>query len=317
MIVAARSRLRLGLRAGLYAVFLGLAVYYLLPQVDQLEQTLQALRSADVGWLLAATGAAAATFLASAVAVIGAAGRPLPAGRTLAVELAGAAMNRLTPAGIGRAAVLARYYQRSGLPRTQAVTAVGVNLAAGALVHTVALAAGSLLLVTNGWGVTASQHLPRHWPWLLVLTAALLVAGLAAGTTRPARALLRPLTDARQQLAAAVRRPESAAALLGGGLAVNAGFVLSLAASLLAFGGHASLPAVAVVYLAASAVASAAPTPGGIGAMEAGLLAGLTRFGVATGPAVAGVLTYRLLTYWLPILPGLVCLRRLQRDRRL
>ena len=37
---------------------------------------------------------------------------------------------------------------------------------------------------------------------------------------------------------------------------------------------------------------------------EAALVAALTGFGMASGAAVSAVLTYRLITYWLPVLPG-------------
>ena len=67
------------------------------------------------------------------------------------------------------------------------------------------------------------------------------------------------------------------------------------------------------VYLGASIVASAAPTPGGLGAMEAALVAGFTGVGLDPGTAVAAVLAYRLLTYWVPILPGWLSFRQLDR----
>ena len=47
--------------------------------------------------------------------------------------------------------------------------------------------------------------------------------------------------------------------------------------------------------------------------MEAALIAGLTGIGVDSGIAVASVLGYRLATYWLPILPGWLSFRRLDR----
>ncbi len=314
---AAPRALRITLRTGLLVLFLGLAVYYLLPQADQLERTLDALGAASPTWLLLAAVASGATFLASTVSVVGAAGRPLPLLRTGAVELAAAALNRVTPAGLGRAAVLTRYYERTGMSRTEAVSAMGVNLAAGAAVHVVALSVTGALLVLRGFEVPRSHHLPQHWPWLLALVAALLAVGLAAGTTRAAGRVLQPVTRAVGQLWSALRRPRSAVALLGGAVLTNAAFVLALWAALHAFGGRSALVTVAFVYLAASAAASAAPTPGGLGAMEAALLAGMTRFGAATGPAVAGILAYRLLTYWAPVLPGLWCLHRLKRSGRL
>src|SRR4030095_3296325 len=50
----------------------------------------------------------------------------------------------------------------------------------------------------------------------------------------------------------------------------------------------------------------------GLVAMEAALVVGLTTAGAQTGPAVAAVLAFRLLTFWLPILPGWLAYRSLR-----
>ena len=71
--------------------------------------------------------------------------------------------------------------------------------------------------------------------------------------------------------------------------------------------------ALGAVYLVSAALAAASPTPGGVGAIEAALTAGLTGIGVSAGAAVAAVILYRLATYWLPVLPGWLSLRQLQR----
>jgi hypothetical protein len=70
---------------------------------------------------------------------------------------------------------------------------------------------------------------------------------------------------------------------------------------------------VGAVYLVASLIAAASPTPGGLGAIEAAAIAGLTGIGISSGPAVSAVLVYRLATYWLPVLPGWYSWRLLQR----
>jgi len=69
------------------------------------------------------------------------------------------------------------------------------------------------------------------------------------------------------------------------------------------------------VYVGGSAIASAAPTPGNLGAIEAAIVAGLTGIGVPPEQAVAAVLSFRLLTFWLPILPGGPVFRYLQHRR--
>jgi uncharacterized protein (TIRG00374 family) len=71
---------------------------------------------------------------------------------------------------------------------------------------------------------------------------------------------------------------------------------------------------VALAYLGGSAVGAASPTPGGLGAVEAALVAGLTALGAPAGPAIAAVLMFRLATFWLPIAPGWFAFRRLRRS---
>ena len=70
---------------------------------------------------------------------------------------------------------------------------------------------------------------------------------------------------------------------------------------------------IGVVYLVGSAVSSAAPTPGGIGAVEAALIAGLTAVGLDREIAVPAVFLFRIVTFWLPIVPGWIMFFVLQR----
>jgi undecaprenyl-diphosphatase len=103
------------------------------------------------------------------------------------------------------------------------------------------------------------------------------------------------------------------ALLFGGSALVTLAYVSGLVASVEAFGGGASIAKIGAVYMAAAAIAAASPTPGGTGAIEAALAAGLTGIGISSGAAVAAVLVYRLATYWLPVVPGWLSLRLLQR----
>jgi undecaprenyl-diphosphatase len=101
--------------------------------------------------------------------------------------------------------------------------------------------------------------------------------------------------------------------LLGGSALVSLAYVGGLAASIQAFGGGTGIAEIGAVYMVASAIAAASPTPGGLGAIEAALVAGLTGVGLGAGQAVSAVLTYRLATYWLPVAPGWISLNLLQR----
>lgn len=306
-------------RTIVFAVGLAVAgpvLWRLLPSLGAVPGAVAALPSGNPGWLVVAALAAFGTHLASTVSVVAASGRALPLARTLAVEVAAAALNRVTPAGLGRAAALTRYYERSGLDRWQAVTATGTNVAAGAAVHTVALPVAAAVALAGGLVLPRVPVLPL-WVWGVASTAGLgLLAGLLGGSWQGRRWLQLARTCA-VQLIDVLRRPRSAAALFGGAIGVNAMFTLALYACAHAFGVQLGVGAAAFVYLGASLAAAVVPVPGGLGTTEAALLAGLVASGAAAGPALSAVLAHRLVTHWLPVLPGLWCLRRLRSARYL
>jgi glycosyltransferase 2 family protein len=72
-----------------------------------------------------------------------------------------------------------------------------------------------------------------------------------------------------------------------------------------------------VVYLAASALGSSVSTPGGLGAVEAALVGGLTATGVPVGSALTAVLAFRIATFWLPAPLGWAAFVALQRRGRI
>ena len=109
-----------------------------------------------------------------------------------------------------------------------------------------------------------------------------------------------------------LRRPRQAAALFLGSAAVTLSYVAALASTAAALRLDLSLLEVAAAYLAGAALASAVPTPSGLGAAKAALSASLVAVGATVGPAVAAVLAFRLVTFWLPILPGALALHWLQ-----
>lgn len=75
----------------------------------------------------------------------------------------------------------------------------------------------------------------------------------------------------------------------------------SLWVFLLAFGAHVSPIDVLVAYGLANILAVIPLTPSGLGVIELTIIAVLKGFGVEAGVAAAGVLSWRLVNFWLPI----------------
>jgi putative heme transporter len=86
-----------------------------------------------------------------------------------------------------------------------------------------------------------------------------------------------------------------------------------LVASAKAFDLDVSIAELAAIYLGVQVVRQIPLTPGGIGVIEASLLAGMISAGAAEGSAVGAVLVYRLLSCWLIIPIGFLAWARLQR----
>jgi glycosyltransferase 2 family protein len=94
---------------------------------------------------------------------------------------------------------------------------------------------------------------------------------------------------------------------------VTLAYVGGFIASVEAFGGGPGLARVAAVYMATSVVAVASAVPGGVGTFELAATTGLIGIGMPAGPAASAVVIFRLATYWLPVLPGWLSWRLLQR----
>jgi len=290
------------------------AFYLVLPKLAQVGSGWQALQSAQWAWLPAVIAASALTYLASAVALIGSVPIWLPVWPTVLAQAASSFINRVSPANIGGMALNARFLQKSGVPPAAGVAAVGVNSLVGALVHVVMLVT---FAAAAGHALAHAFKLPSASKLLLILALAAALAGIVLATRKGRRfartRLLKGALSASASLRSAAASPARLTLLLGGSSLVTLAYIGGLAASVEAFGGGVGLTALAVVYLGASAIAAASPTPGGLGAIETALIAGLTGVGLSSGAAVSAVLTYRLSTYWLPVIPGWLSLRLLQR----
>ena len=127
-------------------------------------------------------------------------------------------------------------------------------------------------------------HLPNWWIVLVVVVAVLAFAGLALGTVAGRRRLLEPTGRALRSLARVMQHPRRAAELFGGSFAITGFYIAALVCALHAFGAGLGWAQIALVYLGASVVAAPAPTPGGLGAIEAALVAGLTTLGAPAAP---------------------------------
>ena len=289
-----------------------IAGYVLLSQLAQVD-LVGLIRNADWRWIAAAALFSLITYFGSAWSLTGFVPEKLRLTRTLMAQIAGDFATLVSPPTLGSIAINVRYLQKSGLHPALAAASVGVSGVVTFVIH---------ILLLLGFGVAAGTATdftfdPPRAAVIIVSGLAVLALGLLAvprvrqEITRRIRPLL---SEVIPRLVTVAQRPLKLLEGIGGILLLNLAYIAVLFACIAAFGGSLNIALVAVVYLAGATIGQAAPTPGGLGAVEAALAAGLTAAGLDAGTAVSAVLLYRLITFWAPTVPGYWAFTKLTKD---
>ncbi|MFR0358104.1 lysylphosphatidylglycerol synthase transmembrane domain-containing protein [Streptomyces sediminimaris] len=291
-----------------------IGAYFLLTQLTHIEFG-PLVANAQWGWVLAAVAFSACSYFAAAMALLGFVPERVPFLRAVAAQVAGSFVKIVAPAAVGGVALNTRFLQRSGVRPGLAVASVGGSQLFGLGCHI-------LMLLSFGY-LTGTEKTPSLSPSRTVIAGLLTVAVLVLVVTSVPFLRKFVVTRVRSLFAGVVprmldvlQRPQKLVSGIGGTLLLTACFVMCLDASIRAFGTEGtnlSIASVAVVFLAGNALGSAAPTPGGVGAVEATLTVGLIAVGLPKEVAAPAVLLFRLLTLWLPVLPGWLAFNHLTR----
>jgi undecaprenyl-diphosphatase len=295
-------------------LLLGAAVYTLLPQLSSIRDVIGSLLTANWWWLAVAAAMGLLAIVASAVSMMGSSPGTLPFWRTTAVQVAAAFTGRTTPGGVGFFAVNIAFMERLGIRRASAVGVTVLNMAALSVV-------GGLWCVVGLLGIGASSslvqriHVPHGWPVLAGVAGVVVAAVAVVASPFGRRRLVAPAWTIARELLATLRQPVRALQLFGGTTANLVVSGLGLAACVAAF--HAPVPVLGAiaVFMVGQTLGHVVPIPGGLGPTEALMIGGLSTLGIAPTVAVASTLAARLLTYWLPVLPGIVAFRYLQHQK--
>ena len=274
---------------------------------------------ADWLWVIMAFVLAQLAYVASAVESLGSVAGPLPLGRTVAVEVA-KAFSGLAGGAPAIFATRVRYYQKQGYDTP-------VALSSGAIMTTASWISTAVLFVVSlpfAWGSLDLEATPQaggdsKLVWIILALVVLigLVVGLALAVPRLRRLAaekMRPkLRDIWGNLKVVASSPGKLVQLLGGAFGRDLLVAMALSVSLRAFGDHLRLPILIVVITLAALIGGIAPSPGGMGVVEAGMILGLTAAGVAEADATAAVFIQRLFSSYLPPIWGWITLVWLRR----
>lgn len=283
-------------------VILALVLYAIVPQLSGFSDSLESARTADSLQLICSTIAVLASYLFAALTYRLLAGRRLVYGITFIVQMAATFINRLLPAGIGGMGVNFVYLRHRKLSQGAAASVVAVNNLLGVIGHSLLLGFTFLVLHTE---LPYETYLPSP-PIVLTGVAALaLLATLlhVAGLNKRFKKLFE---QSAKQLRHYRKNPIVLFASLGSSIALTLSVCTAFYLCTLAVGISLSFAVVFIVFTLGFAIGGATPTPGGLGGVEAGLVLGLVAYDVNRADALAAVLIFRLISFWLPTFVGLI-----------
>ncbi len=313
------------------ALFLlvALAVFYIVvPQLPGVQSTFEGLHDGNAWWIgvaLALEIASMASYVAIFHAVHVPPGSPITRSDSYKITMASLAATRLFAAGgAGGVALTAWSLRRSGMSRRDVATRMIAFLV---LLYGVYVAAMIICGVGIYIGLFAGPH--RFAITIVPAIFGAVVMSLFTGVALLPERLEQRLRDAaRRRLMRRVaagpasvvagvryarhklRHPDWAVMGCIAWWALNVGV---LYASFRAFGDAPPVAVVAQAYFVGM-LANLLPVPGGIGVVDGGMTAAAVALGVGFHVALIAVLTYRLLAFWLPTIPGGVAYFQLRRS---
>src|SRR3984957_18679428 len=286
-------------------VLLGALVYVAYPFISTVPTFFNALGKANWWWALLGLAISASTYVGAAAALWASADESVNFWRLSVAQVANTFAATTTPAGVGGLALSTRILQKSGLTVMRATAAVALQQSVQVIMHLVLLI---LFSTVAGASMDLAHFVPDATVLYLIAGVALAIVGtfLCVPILRSwlATAVRPRLQEVAKDLVELVREPNRLALIVLGCAGTTLGAALALWSSVQAFGGGATFVTCTVVTMVGGTLASAAPTPGGVGAVEAALIGGLAAFGVPAAVGVPSVLLYRVLTCWIPVFIG-------------
>jgi glycosyltransferase 2 family protein len=297
--------------------WLGFAVlaFFVLTLVSNWSDIADTMSGLDPLWIVPILIITLLGTVGGAMSLSGSVVRAIALAEATIVMLGQSFLNRFTPMNAGGMAMRIRYLQKGGTEATVATAAIGLTSAASGVIQVLFFAFFVLATSTDptgGLDLTGNGG-PDISVIAVFVGAGVLAVVVIAATPKLRRWVVRFLTTTfakiEHDFGELARRPTKLSLLFGGQAIAKLSTIIAFVLSCRAFDVDLSFVELGALYMVANTVASAVPSPGGVGAIEAALVFMLTGAAVDDATAWAAVLLFRLINYWFPTIPGYVALK--------
>jgi uncharacterized protein (TIRG00374 family) len=278
------------------------AAAVLLPQLKSFSASWQYLTDSNIYWTAGAVLFMLLTIIFATLVFVSLVPGKLPIKRTWLIQMATYFTNRLLPSGLGGIGFNALYLvKQAKLTKTDAAVYAGANNLIGFVAFAICIGLSTLV---SGSHISINLPLGKIAIGLFVLAVVVGITSLAVkGVQKKVFGLIGHLFGMALTMA---RHPKRVVCAVAFSIGITISYAAVLWATTRSVGVHLSILDIFIAFIAGNTALTVSPTPGGIGAVEAAITAVIVSSGVATPLALASVLLFRLVSYWLPIAPGFV-----------
>lgn len=294
-----------------------LGFYLLIGQFTKIDFA-TTFNDARWSWVVLVVLLAQLPLFGTAMALLGAVSRPLPLRPVFILQYANK-FTGLVGGGVATMAMTVRFFQKQGLSPAVAVSSSLMTSFSSGIVQVVlvglGLLAGDTTMRLSRSGSSSSGLTDKLLIGLGVVVIIGVVLALIPHFRRRLMTLIGPhLVAARTNFLTVMSEPRKAVQLFAGNFLSQLCYALVLWAALHAYGQSLGVLQLIVINSIASIIGGIAPVPGGMGVIEAGLIAGFTAAGVPDQAAIAATFTARTFTAYLPPAWGWVAMQWLHRN---
>ncbi len=295
------------------AIIVLLALKVFLPEIDSLKQSITAVKDADLNWIIFGQIVFFLGLPILAWQFIVIAIKRIEFGLTYRVEMASLFVSKLFPSSLGTFALNFYYLTVKKHNNLQAASVMAINALTSAVAYIFII--GFAVFYDKGNLTAVSVNTTINWKNIFIIMGILILAAICSlALKRVRQKVKKSLEEFLKTITVYKDRKKDVVMATILNFAGSLTSLVALWASAQALGVEISISQALVAYVLGNIVGGLVPTPGGIGAVEAGIYSGLLLIGVDSSQAFTVTLIYRFLTYWVPIAPGYYYFWSLRKD---
>lgn len=301
-------------------ILVGFLIYFLLPSWETIQQSIEEIKGAKLDWVLVAVVLFFGTIPLNAAQLRVVSDIKVKFWLTYKVQMAYLFIGKILPSSISAFVVNSFYLHAIGHTPSQTASVVAIKAVSSSvafmILGIIAIFLGLSNLGNLGLSSDISAQVNINFKALLLI---LIIGGVSIFW------LLLKVEKAREFLNKTVgnfwgqfkeyrKRPWDVIWAVVYSLILTTMQILTLFACAYALGMEITFTQIFVIFTLGNTATMLVPTPGGVGAAEAGLYAGFSLMGYPASQSLAVVTLYRIITFWIPILPGFIFFANLRKD---